>query len=78
MRTISERMVSIIKTMYPVGCRVVLERMEDPWAHIKPGTKGTVKCVDDIGTIHVNWDNGSSLGIVYGEDSCRTLEEGEE
>jgi hypothetical protein len=24
-------------------------------------------------TIHVNWDNGSTLGVAYGEDHCRKL-----
>ena len=37
------------------------------------GTKGTVVGVDDIGSILVNWDNGSSLNVVYGEDECRKL-----
>jgi hypothetical protein len=32
-----------------------------------------VTCVDDIGTIHVKWDTGSSLGIAYGADACRVL-----
>ena len=40
---------------------------------IPSGTKGTVKEVDDTGTIHVHWDNGCCLGVVYGEDSCRKL-----
>ena len=30
-----------------------------------PGTKGIVQFVDDIRTIHVNWENGSSLGVCY-------------
>ena len=38
-------------------------------------TRGTVKCVDDMGTIHVRWDCGSSLGVVYGEDACRKIKE---
>ena len=29
--------------------------------------------MDDTGTIHVHWDNGCCLGVVYGEDSCRKL-----
>lgn len=44
------------------------QRMKDNY---KPGTRGTVVCVDDIGTIHVNWDNGSGLGPVPGEDAFR-------
>ena len=37
------------------------------------GTKGTVIGVDDIGSIMVAWDNGSSLHIVYGEDVCKKI-----
>ena len=29
--------------------------------------------VDDIGSILVNWDNGSSLNVVYGEDRVEIL-----
>lgn len=57
-----------IKAMYPEGTRVALENMNDSRA-VAPGTKGTVQFVDDMGTIHVNWDTGSSLGLIVGEDS---------
>jgi hypothetical protein len=51
--------------------------MNDPYnKKLIPGCKGTVQYVDDMGTIHVDWDCGSSLGVVYGEDSCRVIEEG--
>ena len=30
-----------------------------------------------MGTIHVNWDNGRTLGLVPGEDSFRKLTEEE-
>lgn len=49
--------------------------MEDRYSKLKVGEKGTVIGVDDIGTIHVNWDCGSSLGIAYGEDKCRKIAE---
>ncbi len=35
---------------------------------IPAGTEGTVKYVDDIGTMHMEWDTGSTLGLIYGED----------
>ena len=55
------------RSRYRVGSRVVLVFIND--AQAPPvGTKGTVNYVDDIGTIHVNWDNGSTLGVVFGED----------
>lgn len=37
------------------------------------GTLGTVENVDDIGTIHVAWDTGNHLGIVYNEDECEIV-----
>ena len=67
--------VDRIKKEYPSGTRVELVSMNDPYRHFDAGLKGTVSCVDDTGTIHVDWDNGSHLGIVYGEDSCRKIKE---
>lgn len=65
----NNNMVNRLKEQYPKGTRVKLISMDDPYAKIPSGTLGTVSNVDDIGTIHVRWDNGSSLGLVYGEDS---------
>ena len=65
--------VDNIKNNFPVGCRVQLDCMNDPYRNIPVGTQGTVKFVDDIGTIHVAWACGSSLGIVYGEASCHRI-----
>lgn len=58
---------------YPAGCRVELVQMDDMQAP-PIGTKGTVIGVDDIGSIMVSWDNGSSLSVVYGEDFCRRVD----
>lgn len=72
MKNISKKLLEDLRERYPEGTRVELVRMEDPQAP-PVGTKGTVTAVDDIGTIHVKWDTGSSLGIAYGEDQCRVL-----
>jgi hypothetical protein len=60
--------VNRVKNNYPEGTRVQLVKMEDPYARLKPGSQGLVDFVDDTGTIFVNWDCGSKLGVVYGED----------
>lgn len=60
--------VKRLKERYPKGTKVRLLGMEDIQAP-PVGTLGTVMFVDDIGTIHVRWENGSSLGLVWGEDS---------
>ena len=64
-----------LRIEYPVGTRVELISMEDEYRKLKPGERGKVTGVDDIGTIHVNWDCGSCLGVAYGEDSCRKINE---
>ena len=65
----SNEIIAGLRKLFLKGCRVELIRMYDPQAP-PVGTKGTVTHVDDIGSIHVKWDNGSGLGVVYGEDEC--------
>lgn len=68
-RNPSREQVENLRQRYPVGTRIVLHRMDDPYAPIPPGTKGAVTYVDDTGQIGVAWDNGSGLSLVPGEDS---------
>lgn len=70
---IRKEILEKLRKQYPPGTRVELIRMEDIQAP-PTGTQGTVIGVDDIGSIMVSWDNGSSLSVVYSEDSCRKLE----
>lgn len=63
-----------LRREYPVGCRVELVQMDDVQAP-PIGTKGTVRGVDDIGSIMVRWDNGCGLSVAYGEDMCRRIDE---
>jgi hypothetical protein len=69
----SKETVLRLKEQYPPGTRVELIYMDDPYSKLKPGDQGTVSFVDDIGTIHINWDSGSSLGAAYGVDMIRKL-----
>ena len=63
-----------LRKEYPAGTRVELVKMDDPYnTKLIPGCQGTVRYVDDMGTIHVTCDCGSSLGVIYGEDACRML-----
>ena len=72
MRFPSKEVVERIRKEYPIGTRVELVRMDDPQAP-PVGTLGTVKGVDDIGSIMVSWDNGSSLSVAFGEDACQVV-----
>lgn len=71
---IHPEILKALKLQFAPGTCVELIRMNDPYTNLKPGDKGTVKFVDDIGTIHISWDRGSSLGVVYGEDECRRID----
>ena len=68
-------MVNLYKEKYPKGTRIELISMNDPFAPVASGTKGTVICVDDMGTIHMRWDNGRSLGLIPGEDAFKVIKE---
>ena len=70
MKIPSKQALEALKAKYPEGCRVELVQMVDTQAPPK-GTKGTVLGVDDIGSIMVQWDNGSGLHVLYGVDVCR-------
>lgn len=61
------------KEQYPAGTRIELIFMGDDPRPIAPGTKGTVRCVDDMGTVHCNFDNGRRLGLIPGEDAFRII-----
>ena len=65
--------VQRMKKNYPVGTRIELISMDDPYAPVEPGTRGTVAYVDDIGQLGMQWDNGRSLSLVPGEDNFRKL-----
>jgi len=69
----SKETVQRIRAEFPQGSRVELIRMDDPYAALHPGDQGTVSFVDDIGTVHIKWDSGSSLGAAHGTDMIRKL-----
>ena len=71
------RIAEQLKEDYPKGTRIVLLSMGDDPRPIESGTRGTVKFVDDLATVHCNFDNGRSLGLAYGEDRYRKLTEKE-
>lgn len=68
----SKQTIKRISDRFPAGTRIQLVEMDDPQAP-PAGTQGTVKGVDDIGSIMVDWDNGSGLNVIYGEDIVMKL-----
>ena len=72
---IDHNLVKRMKDTYRPGTRIELDYMGDDPRPILPGTKGTVRIVDDIGTVHCDFDNGRHLGLIPGEDVFHILED---
>ena len=63
-----------IRETYPPRTKVELVSMNDQYREMPPGLTGVVTGVDDTGTVHVNWSNGSSLGALWGIDTIRRID----
>ena len=72
---IDHNLVKKMKDTYVPGTRIQLDYMGDDPRPIPPGTKGTVRIVDDMGTVHCDFDNGRRLGLVPGEDVFHITED---
>ena len=55
-----------------VGMRVRLINMDDPHG-VDEGMEGTIQKIDGLGTLHVKWDDGSTLGLIPMEDEYDLL-----
>ena len=63
-----------LEKRFPAGAMVELVKMED--GDSPPiGTKGKVLQVDALGTVHVLWETGSTLGIIPSVDEIRLVSE---
>ena len=71
---IERSLLEKLRNEYPPGTRIRLTEMRDPMAPVPPGTTGTVIAVDDVGTIHMKWDNGRTLGLITEVDRFSKLE----
>ena len=64
----SRETVERLRREYPVGCRIVLDEMDDPYTKIPVGAQATCQGVDDAGNVMCVWDCGSSLSLAYSAD----------
>lgn len=66
------KQVERLKREYPAGTKVELQSMAGE-TQMPSGLTGSVLFVDDVGSIHVNWENGSSLALIPGEDEFQVI-----
>lgn len=56
-----------------VGQRVRLIKTDDQYTFLLPGSEGIISYIDAYGTLHVNWDEGSRLGLLPDYDEYELL-----
>jgi hypothetical protein len=56
-----------------IGRRIELIDCTDEFTPMRPGSQGIISYIDDIGTVFVNWDNGSALGLIPGIDKWKYI-----
>lgn len=62
-----------LRKTYPVGTKVQLISMRDEKYPVLPGTIGEVTHIDDAGSVHMKWQNGSSLALIPEVDSFKVV-----
>ena len=63
-----------LRKQYPIGTKLQMITMRNEKYPIPPGTVGEVTHIDDLGSIHMKWQNGSSLALIPEVDSFKVLE----
>ena len=63
MQKMSKGRIEFYKEHYPRGTRVQLDSMGEDPNPVESGAVGTVISVDDLGTLHCEFDNCRSLGL---------------
>ena len=71
---ISREELQSLREKYKPGTRVELLHMDDVQAP-PPGTRGTVRGVDDAGDLLITWDTGSTLKLIIGVDDFRVVDD---
>ena len=73
----TKKEIEYIKQKYEIGTKVKLIKMYDFYNDLATGEEGIITSVDDLGTLHIKWENGSTLGLVVGVDEFEIIEEQE-
>lgn len=68
----NKRNIESMRRRYPAGTRVKLNSMTGE-SRMPAGLEGSIQFIDDIGDLHVDWDNGSTLALIPGEDSFSVI-----
>lgn len=62
-----------LRKQYPKGTKLQLLSMRNEKYPVLPGTVGEVTHIDDVGSIHMRRENGSSLALIPEVDSFKAV-----
>ena len=68
-----KKYIEQLRKAYPVGTNIQLISMRHEKYPVLPGTIGEVTHIDDAGSVHMKWENGSSLALIPEVDSFRMV-----
>lgn len=68
-----KKYIEQLRKKYPVGTKIQLISMRDEKYPVLPGTVGEVTHIDDAGSVHMKWQNGSCLALIPEVDSFRVV-----
>ena len=69
MRIPTQREIALLRTKYSAGTKVYLIHMEGE--ELPAGSIGTVRYTDEMGQLHVLWEQGMEICLIPGSDSFR-------
>ena len=69
----NKKYIEQLRKMYPAGTKIQLISMRNEKYPVLPGTIGEVVHVDDLGNVHMKWQNGSSLALIPEVDSFKVV-----
>ena len=74
----AQKTIERLRKEFPKGCRIVCDKLDDPYTKIPAGTQGVCREVDDAGSIMAIWNCGSSLTLAYPVDQAHHVASEEE
>jgi hypothetical protein len=73
-KNLNPDVIAFLREQYPRGTRIELIEVKGKYSSLPKGLQGSVRYVDDIGTIHMDWGNGNELRLVFGVDKYKLVE----
>ena len=70
---IDPKWLEFLREQFPQGSRIKLKELKEGPPQTENIPLGTLDHIDDDGVFHMKWENGSSLGLVLGEDRFTVL-----